>query len=355
MSFELPDIILQPASLLYKNIIQLRNTLFDHKIFRTWQSPFPVVSIGNISAGGTGKTPLVDWIAKYYLSLGYKPAIVSRGYGRNTKGVQLVSDGKTVFMKSNACGDETAMLAWNNREAIVVVAEKRKDAFTFIISRFAEAMPDVIILDDAFQHRQIGRNLDIVVINEKEPYFKAEMIPKGRLREPLINLARADLLVLSKITGSTTTAAIAKDLEQTGKPLIKARTAAGNLVCLSGMFNTAKENSSPSGIKALAFAGIGSPQSFLDTLREQGITIVAHRFFRDHESYTEKTIAALQLEADKKELTLVTTEKDYFRLLGQPELKEILKTLSCCYMKIQPEFTEGKELLKTMLNAVINR
>ncbi|MBV5326364.1 MAG: tetraacyldisaccharide 4'-kinase [Chlorobium sp.] len=355
MPFDLSDIILRPASLLYKNIIRIRNRLYDQQIFHTWHSPLPVVSIGNISAGGTGKTPLVDWIVKYYLSLGCKPAIVSRGYGRNTTGVQLVSDGKTVLMKSNACGDETAMLAWNNRDAIVIVAEKRKDAVAFIIRRFAEAMPDVIILDDAFQHRQIARNLDIVVINEKEPYFRADMIPKGRLREPLTNLARADLLVLSKITGGSTTAAISMDLEQTGKPVIKTRTAAGNLVCLSGMFNTAKESPVHAGIKALAFAGIGSPQSFIDTLEGQGIQIVSHRFFRDHESYTAKKIAALRLEADEKKLTLVTTEKDYFRMLGQPELQEILHTLSCCYLKIRPEFTEGEKLLKTMLNAVVNR
>ncbi len=122
------SILLRPFTLFYHFIVQLRNTLFDRHLFKTWKSPIPVVSIGNITAGGTGKTPLVDWIVKYYLSIGCKPAIISRGYRRESKGVQLVSDGQRVLLSSREAGDETAMLAWNNPDAIVIVAEKRKDA-----------------------------------------------------------------------------------------------------------------------------------------------------------------------------------------------------------------------------------
>jgi tetraacyldisaccharide 4'-kinase len=186
--------------MLYSSIVQLRNTLFDRKLFKSWKSPIPVVSIGNLSAGGTGKTPLVDWVVKYYLSIGCKPAIVSRGYLRESKGVQLVSDGQKILRSSKEAGDETAMLAWNNPDAIVMVAKKREDAVTYISKRFAQRPPSVIILDDAFQHRQIDRALNIAIINAEEPFLKAKMLPEGRLREPLKNLSRADLIVLNKIT-----------------------------------------------------------------------------------------------------------------------------------------------------------
>ena len=171
------SLLLRPFALIYLSIVQLRNALFDRKLFKAWKSPIPVVSIGNLSAGGTGKTPLVDWVVKYYLSIGCKPAIVSRGYLRESKGVQLVSDGVRIMLSSREAGDETAMLAWNNPDAIVVVAEKRKDAVTYIASRFAKRLPGVIILDDAFQHRAIERDLNIAVINSAEPFRKAKMLP----------------------------------------------------------------------------------------------------------------------------------------------------------------------------------
>ena len=194
------SLLLRPFALIYLSVAQLRNAIFDRKLFKSWRSPIPVVSIGNLSAGGTGKTPLVDLVVKYYLSIGCKPAIISRGYQRESKGVQLVSDGQKIILSSREAGDETAMLAWNNPDAIVVVSEKRKDAVTYIANRFAQRLPGVIILDDAFQHRAIQRNLDIAVINTSEPFKKAKMLPEGRLREPLKNLSRANLIILNKIT-----------------------------------------------------------------------------------------------------------------------------------------------------------
>ncbi len=211
-------ILLRPFAFLYSLIVQLRNTLFKWGVFRTWKSPIPVVSIGNLSAGGTGKTPLVDWIVKYYLSIGCKPAIVSRGYLRESKGVQLVSDGQKILLGSRKAGDETAMLAWNNPEAIVVVANKRKKAVMEITRRFPQRGPSVIILDDAFQHRQIDRALNIAIINAAEPFVQAKMLPEGHLREPLKNLSRADLILLNKITDKEQANVIIKELGKNGSP-----------------------------------------------------------------------------------------------------------------------------------------
>ena len=349
------SILLRPATLLFHGIVLLRNTLFDRHFFKARQSPVPVVSIGNLSVGGTGKTPLVDWVVKYYLSIGCKPAIVSRGYKRKTKGVQLVSDGQKIMLSSTEAGDETTMLAWNNPDAVVVVAEKRKDAVTYITDHFAKRLPGVIILDDAFQHRAIERNLNIAVINTAEPFIKAKMIPEGRLREPVKNLSRADLIILNKITDEEKTSLILKKVEKFGRPVIKARVKTGELVCFSGTFASSDEAPSPKNINALAFAGIARPESFLDILTDKGVNVKAHRFFRDHENYTIKKLQSVRREAEKKGLSLITTEKDYFRILGQPDLIRIITSIPFYYLKIETDIFEGRDILESMLKSSISK
>jgi len=343
------SILLRPVALLYGTIIQLRNSFFEHALFRTWSSPIPVVSIGNLTAGGTGKTPLVDWIVKYYLSIGRKPAVISRGYRRESKGVKLVSDGNRVLLGSREAGDETAMLAWNNPDAIVIVAEKRKDAVKWMIKHFAGRVPSVIILDDAFQHRQIDRNLDIAIINAAEPSLKAKMLPEGRLREPLKNIARADLILINKITDIEQAETLKKELTKTGVPVIKARVKTGDLACISGEFISSEEAPLPESLNALAFAGIASPEGFLESLKSKGVTVSAHRFFRDHEPFTAKKLHSIRKKADESGLCLITTEKDYFRLLGYPELISIITSRPSYYLKIETEIFEGKEKLQEML------
>ncbi len=349
------SILLRPLSLLYRSIVQFRNTLFDRKLFKSWESPIPVVSIGNLSAGGTGKTPLVDWVVKYYLSIGCKPAIVSRGYLRESKGVQLVSDGQKILLSSKESGDETAMLAWNNPDAIVIVAKKREDAVTYLAKRFAQRTPSVIILDDAFQHRQIDRALNIAIINAEEPFLKAKMLPEGRLREPLKNLSRADLIVLNKITDQEKADAIMKELENSGRPIVKARLKIGELICFSGENNTSDDSYFSKNLNVLAFAGIANPKSFVESLTKEGITVAEHRFFHDHEPYSLKKLRAIRRKAEEKGLSLITTEKDYFRMLGHPEFIRILATMPCYYLKIETDIFEGKETMQSMLKAVIGK
>ncbi|MEI7825279.1 MAG: tetraacyldisaccharide 4'-kinase [Chlorobiaceae bacterium] len=348
-------ILFRPAALLFRVIVHFRNTLFDRHLFKAWQSPVPAVSIGNLSVGGTGKTPLVDWVVKYYLSIGCTPAIVSRGYRRESKGVQLVSDGQRIMLGSREAGDETAMLAWNNPNAIVIVANKRKDAVAYLVKRFAKRLPSVIILDDAFQHRQIHRELNIAVINTTEPFLKAKMLPEGRMREPLKNLSRADLIVLNKISDPQKADAIEKSVQKFGRPLIKARVRTAELVCFSGEFTTSEEARAMKDINAFAFAGISSPEGFLESLKNEGVSIKAHLFFRDHEPYSAKKLQAISREAEAKGLSLITTEKDYFRMLGYPELIRILTTRPCYYLKIETDIFEGKEILQSMLKAVVGK
>lgn len=349
------SVLLRPLGLLYKGIVQSRNTLFDWRVLRSWKSPVPVVSIGNLSVGGTGKTPIVDWITKYYLSVGVRPALISRGYRRESKGVQLVSDGRKILLGSRESGDETAMLAWNNQDAVVLVAEKRKKGVRRLVRQFREQLPAVIILDDAFQHRQIERELNIAVINAEEPYFDARMMPEGRLREPMANLERADLVILNKIANAEKAAPIVADLEKKGKKVVQARLKTAELVCMSGAFCTQEEAVRKQSISAFAFAGIARPEGFIESLQQEGIHVADYTFFKDHEPYTERMLRKIERKASEQGLSLVTTEKDYFRLLGRPELIRILTSRPCYYLRIGIDFFAGRETLVTMLDSVVGR
>ena len=337
--------LLRLAGAMYGTVMRLRNALYDRGILPSWQAPIPIVSVGNITAGGTGKTPLVDWIVKFYHASGMKTAIISRGYGRRTKGVQLVSDGKKILLGSRDGGDETAMLAAKNPRSIVIVAEKRKEAVTLLMREFAGNLPDVIVLDDAFQHRKIARDLDIVVINAGEPFTGASMLPEGHLREPLLGLRRADLIILNKITDERQAETITQALKTTGKPVIKSKIRACRLEPAT---LTEAENDVA---RAFAFAGIGAPSGFIHTLNQAGIEVAAWKFFRDHEPYTSASLKKILNEAARQGLVPVTTEKDWFRMQDDPALTEMLATAGCRYLTIEPELIEGRLLLEERLLA----
>ncbi len=345
--------LLMLPGLLYGGIMQLRNFLFDTGIFKSSASPIPVISIGNISAGGTGKTPLTDYIVRYYIDRGIRTAIISRGYKRSTKGVQLVSDGRTIFLNSRQAGDESLMLAWKNRAAVVVVAEKRLEGIAFILKHFQERLPEVIILDDAFQHRQLQRDLNIVLINASSPIWSDRMLPAGNLREPAANIRRADLAVISKLSADENGEAIAAPLRKQHIPVMTSGIRSGKLI----PFQTGGKN--PSGqlhsetTCCFAVAGIANPDSFLRSLHQSGLVVSMHAFFKDHEEFPPRKLRDIITKARLHNLAVVTTEKDYYRIVGNRELMDIVSQAACYYLTIEPDIVEGKELLETMLDNVL--
>ncbi|NTW49656.1 MAG: tetraacyldisaccharide 4'-kinase [Chlorobiales bacterium] len=340
-------------SLLYGAVIRLRNRLFETGIFKSWQSPVPVVSIGNISAGGAGKTPFSDWIVKYYLSQGKRVAIVSRGYKRETSGGVLVSDGKRIFVSSREAGDEPMMLAQKNPAAIVVVSEKRRDGIEEILSRFADALPDVIVLDDAYQHRQVARDLNLLVIHAEKSPFSDALLPLGRLREPLREISRADMVLLSKISPRANVPELLKNLAPFGKPVVKSRI---KIVGLRSFFSDALIPLGDPSLQtsAFAFSGIADPKNFMETLEQAGLFVAHYKHFSDHYTYTEKDIDLVTEEVVQHKLNLiVTTEKDYHRLKSSDALFLKLQQHPCFYIEIEFEVFEGAQLLREKLATVL--
>ena len=188
-------ILLYPFSILYGFIIVIRNLFFDIGIFKTRKVNVPVISIGNITAGGTGKTPIVEYLTQYFLEQNHKVAVISRGYKRKTKGTVVVSDGKLLIYNASECGDEPLQIASKFPEAIIIVDENRYRAAKLAEEKFK---CDIILMDDGFQHRNLHRDFDVVVIDVTKPPNKEGLLPSGFKREPLSSLKRADAIIFSR-------------------------------------------------------------------------------------------------------------------------------------------------------------
>jgi tetraacyldisaccharide 4'-kinase len=276
---------------------RLRNYLYDRSILKAVRAPGFVISVGNLTWGGTGKTSFVETLSRFLISQGLRPAIVSRGYRRTSSGPKLVADGSGLKCSWKESGDEAHLLGKAIPEAIVVVSEERSKAFSLL----APFSPDVILLDDAFQHRKLARDLDLVLVDASEDITSQKVIPFGKLREEPHSLLRADAIVL---THSNQLHPATKDWisQNVQCPVFHA-----NYFVLDDFPLAAK--------KVAAFCAIGSPQHFYRLLSEQGAELVATKSFRDHHVFTREEIEEFRREATQKGAEfMITTAKDTVRI-----------------------------------------
>ncbi len=265
--------------------VRARNALYDRGLARAQRLSGPVVSIGNLSVGGSGKTPFVLLLGELLKARGVKFDILSRGYGRKTRGVALVEPPGS----PHDFGDEPLLLA-RRLNVPVIVGEARHAAGIFAEQKFG---PQLHLLDDGFQHRSLARDFDIVLVTPEDA--RDRLLPAGRLRESLTALRRADAVVLTSGASSE-----AFPLEQ--KLVWRAR---------RGIVPT----NVPS--RPVVFCGIARPKNFVAQLRTAGIEPVAEAFYRDHHAYTEQDIRDLQNLQQRSEADgFVTTEKDAVNLGG---------------------------------------
>ncbi|KER09022.1 MAG: hypothetical protein HY22_14130 [[Candidatus Thermochlorobacteriaceae] bacterium GBChlB] len=344
------------ASLLYGVVVWLRNRLFDNGVFKLHRASIPVVSVGNLSAGGAGKTPFVDWIVKFYHRSGKRAAIISRGYGRTSRGVLLVGDGNFVRVGGSEAGDEPLMLARRNPNTIVIVAEKRADAVQFLTEKFKDKLPDVIVLDDGFQHRQLARDLNLVVIHAEQSPFLDALLPLGRLREPADELRRADMILLSKVTKYLDLAPLYRAVQPFQKPMVKSQ------VKIVGLRSFFSDEIIPLGSQpflytwAFAFSGIGDPKNFMETLQYAGLIVNHEKHFPDHHAYTAADMDYILSEMIRHNINIaVTTEKDFYRLKADDALFNQLRQAAFFYVEIEFDVFEGKSELEAALLGVLNR
>ena len=304
-------------------------------------APVPVVSVGNLAAGGTGKTPLVAWLVSRLLERGRHPAVVSRGYGgRAGPGPLLVSTGTGPRVDARACGDEPHLLARMLPGAIVVVGADRVEA----ARSAAAAGAGVVVLDDGFQHRRLVRDLDIVVLDGRAP-FDAGLLPSGILREPPRAVSRAGVVVLTRVAERDTAADAIAAVRRAGFPGLIVRSGHKR----AGFFDAAGR-ACPVPARALAFCGIADPELFRADLKRAGVEIVRFRAFRDHYRYSGASWDALRAAARAADLTLVTTDKDLSRV--EAAAGASIASAPLAVLRIEAAVWEPAPLLEAVLRAI---
>lgn len=345
---------LSALSQIYGKIINRKNDRFDlgEGIFRAL---VPTISVGNITAGGTGKTPLVNFLCEYLLKKNIFPTVLMRGYKAQDNSRSLVvSSGRQIFLNAKASGDEASLIARSNPRAGLIIGKKRVVSAQLAVK---DLQTQVLILDDGFQHRQLARDLDIVLIDATNPFGYERLLPRGLLREPLINLKRADIIIITKsnqvedIEISNIKQHLRKFNSQA--PILLSVHRPNLPISLNDwqQQNNTKETL-PSGSKVALLSAIGNPQSFYNTAREFNYEIVHESIFVDHHDYKVSDIQRAAIEAQQaKAEAIITTEKDAVKI---SELSvDIL--IPIFVMPIKIDFIEGQEVLEKLVDVCLKK
>jgi tetraacyldisaccharide 4'-kinase len=308
-----------PLSFLYGVVVGGRNALYERRILRSRALRGPVVSVGNISAGGSGKTPFIILLGELLKARGIRFDVLSRGYGRGSRGVLPVDPGGL----PREFGDEPLLIA-RQLQVPVVVGEDRYEAGRFAEERFG---PQMHLLDDGFQHRGLARDFDIVLVTPEDA--RDSLLPSGRLRESLGALQRVDAVVLAS-------GAAAESFPLAGKTVWRVRR------------GIVAQNVPQ---RPVVFCGIARPKNFLLQLRAAGIDPIAEAFFRDHHAYMEKDVRdLLRLKEHSEAGGFVTTEKDAVNLGGYLEALQPLAVVP-----VKMELADAANAVDTMLQVIEGR
>ena len=303
-------IFLFPLALFYWVLMFWRNLFYNIGVFVSHSLPCKVISIGNITTGGTGKTPAVIYLAKLLKNHGQRVAVLSRGYGRSTTGTVVVSTGDNKINNWKMVGEEPALLAEKLPDIPLVVDENRYRGGIYIAKHFN---PDVIILDDGFQHRTLDRDLDIVLLNSNQSGIAYKLLPYGLLREPWHHLKRSDVTILTKTNLKRPSHFISNKLNSLkigsynskivpSESLIGTK---GNMISVNDMENK----------RTIAISGIGDPMGFELLLEKLCLKVLDHVSFDDHHRYDKSDLKIVKTIMDKQEAEyIVTTEKDLIKL-----------------------------------------
>ncbi len=345
-----PSVSLLPLSAVYSAITRARLAAYRRGWFSVSKLAGPVISIGNLTTGGTGKTPMVEWvcralaaessgaIASELSGTRKRVCVLTRGYGRdNPKSQVVVSNGTELLASEREAGDEPFLLAQNLLGIAAVIANSNRVA----AGKWAleELGTEVFVLDDGFQHLRLARDLDIVMIDATNPWGGGNLLPAGRLREPIASLSRADCVVLTRTEQVEDLNSIRTTIEGLAgtTPIFSSRMVAAGIQKLNGASVDRENLSQPLG----AFCGVGNPQSFFTQLRNEGLAPAFTKTFADHHNYNQAELDALVNEAMANGAAgLITTAKD------ATKLSTLNFDLPCYVLKIQISIDQEDRLIE---------
>ncbi len=302
--------ILFPFALIYQAITSVRNIFYSLGIFRSKSFGVPVIGIGNLSTGGTGKTPMSEYVLQLLLDAGYKPALLSRGYGRKTKGFVLANS----IITAEQIGDEPYQIYRKFAEVVVAVCEDRVNGIKNIFLNTKGV--NIIVLDDCFQHRKLKADYYILLTDYNHPYYEDHMLPVGNLRENISGRKRANMIVMTKcpyVNTELPRAHLINALKPfpyqsvffTGLKYFPIVSALNEKISLSDISSYA----------ILGFSGIANPQPFINYIKSNAYQY-HHLSFSDHHDYSEKELENIFIEFEKlpEPKLILTTEKDWRRI-----------------------------------------
>lgn len=331
--------LLRLVSVFYALGQQVRAGLYRLNIFKTRRLNCRVISVGNLTLGGTGKTPMVMRVADTLRRQGFKPAILSRGYGGQSQAsVNVVNDGQRTLLSPEEVGDEPVMMAQRLKDIPVLTGRIRYETGKYAIERLGA---DVLILDDGYQHLPLHRDLNILLCDATRPFGNGVVFPAGELREPLSALDRADLICLTRSRGDDAAGRI-DGWNRKRVPVIKSGLRVQSVIELSSGEEMAIETIQNQPVAA--FCGIAHPLDFFQTLEQVPVKIVSRNSFPDHHDYSADTLQAIDDGAKHAGVNcIVTTEKDAVKLKGHAF------GLPVYAVRVAPEILEGQEKLDELL------
>lgn len=350
--------VLKRFSRLYEIIVQTRLFLYDVGIIPRFHLGCQIISVGNITVGGTGKTPVVEIFARELAAAGRKVAILSRGYRKKEKpflqrvfGGQMspprvVSDGERVLLDSELSGDEPYMLASNLPGVVVLVDKDRVKSGRYAIKHFG---CDMLILDDGFQYQRMKHRHEVVLVDHTNPFSNGYLLPRGILREPMRNIKRANFIFITKSNGQSQVLRQrlqhlnpeAEIIECRHRPCFFKNAETGERIELEEIANK----------RAIVFSGIAAPLGFENSIRQLGAKVVLCKHFIDHHRYRQQEIIEIINQADELGIEmLLTTEKDAVRL---PRIES--PRVPIFYMRMDIQILQGYDNFRDCVDRICFR
>lgn len=337
------SLLLPPLSALYGAVVSTRVSLYSRGTFRTKRLDRPVISIGNITAGGTGKTPMVEWVARVLAAEGRKVCILTRGYKRSNPNERvLVSDGHAVLASAEEAGDEPYLLATNLAGVAAVVCDQ--DRFSAGTGAIKHLKSECFILDDGFQHLQLARQLNIVMVDATNPFGGGHLLPYGTLRESTSGLQRADCIVITRTDQRDDLASVKEELRRLSgdRPVFTSRMKVSDVRQLGSV-----QTELPMAAKVAAFCAIGNSTAFYRQVRHAGYSVVSQKSFNDHHRYSQSDIDKLTRKAiESGASALLTTAKDAVKL------SSLKLDMPCFVFEIQIEIDNASEMRRMILQTL---
>ena len=342
--------IFYPISILWEMVYRLRRFLYDVGYFKQNNFKVPVISIGNLALGGTGKTPFTLWLGKYLNDKNKRVMVLTRGYkGKLEKKSGIIRSKNILSYNPYEYGDEALVICRHLKDSSVVVGRDRSQNLRYY---FEEEKPDIVLLDDGHQHLKVARNLNFVLFDATLPLEQYSAPPTGYLREGLTALKDADAIILGRV--DLVSLEHHNKLEKMLKkyclvdvPLAKIKYVPNSVKNIA--YQNVLEVSELSGKNVMAVTGIASPNSFTGLLESLGAVVKAEYFYPDHHFYTSEEIEQLLSVSKKEKLYLLTTEKDIVKI------RKVSQSLEILYIDINIVFEEGEREIKDLVDSVVKR